>query len=102
MKVDTKGHTTIIKDTEGDVAAFLEKISNQHPSYKDHNLILDITHDKSVDVEAIKSFADLSEAHRNGKKSFVIVAENINFNDIPDELVVVPTLLEAHDMIEME
>ena len=102
MKVDTKGHTTIIKDTEGDVAAFLEKVSSQHTTFKDHNLILDITHDKSVDVKAIKIFTDLSKKHKNGKKSFVIVAENINFNDVPDSLMVVPTLLEAHDMIEME
>ena len=64
MKVDTKGHTTIIKDTEGDSAAFLEKVSNQHPTFKDHNLILDITHDKSVDVKAIKSFTDLSKKHK--------------------------------------
>jgi len=102
MKVDTKGHTTIIKDTEGDVAAFLVKVSSQHPTFKDHNLILDITHDNTVDVEAIKTFEDLSETHKNGKKSFVIVAENIDFNDVPDSLIVVPTLLEAHDMIEME
>ncbi len=42
MKVDTKGHTTIIKDTESNVVAFLEKISNQYNSFKDYNLILDI------------------------------------------------------------
>ena len=28
MKVTTKGHTIIIKDTEGDINAFLEKINN--------------------------------------------------------------------------
>ena len=32
----------------------------------------------------------------------MIVAENIDFNDVPASLLVVPTLLEAHDMIEME
>lgn len=102
MRVDTKGHTTIIKDTEGDSAAFLEKVSSQHASFKDQNLILDLTHDKSVDVNSIIAFEDLSEKHKNGKKSFVIVAEEIDFNDVPESLVVVPTVLEAHDMIEME
>ena len=29
MKVDQKGHTTIIKETKGDVNAFVENISNQ-------------------------------------------------------------------------
>ncbi|MET0758901.1 MAG: ribonuclease Z [Flavobacterium sp.] len=102
MKVDTKGHTTIIKDTEGNIVAFLEKVTNQYGSFKDHNLILDISHDKTADVKAIKTFSDLSKKHKKGKKSFVIVAENIDFNAIPNSMLVVPTLLEAHDMIEME
>ena len=32
----------------------------------------------------------------------VFVAENLDFNKIPDNLLVVPSLLEAHDIIEME
>ena len=102
MKVDTKGHTIIIKDTEGNAVAFLEKVSSQHASFKNHNLVLDVTHDKTADVKAIKSFSELSKKHKKGKKSFVIVAENVDFNDIPSSLLVVPTLLEAHDMIDME
>jgi hypothetical protein len=102
MKVETKGHTTIIKDTEGNIITFLEKVSSQFASFKDHNLILDISHDKTADVKALKIFADLSKKHKKAKKSFVIVAENIDFNEVPSAMLVVPTLLEAHDMIEME
>lgn len=102
MKVDIKGHTTIIKDTQGDILAFLDKITQQHTSYKDQNLILDVSHDKSVAISSIKLFTDLSKQHKKGKKSFVIVAENIDFNAIPKALVVVPSVLEAHDIIEME
>ena len=102
MKVETKGHTTIIKDTEGNVVTFLEKVNNQYASFKDHNLILDISHDKTADVKAIKTFADLSKKHKKVKKSFVIVAKDIDFNDVPRSMLVVPTLLEAQDMIEME
>lgn len=102
MKVDHKGHTTIIKDTEGNTNLFLEKVVSQYNVYKDSNLILDISHDKSVDVNSIKSFLDLSKKHKKYKKSFVLVAKGIDFNDVPDSILVVPTVLEAHDMIEME
>jgi hypothetical protein len=37
-----------------------------------------------------------------GKKSFIIVAENIDFNSVPKSLVVVPSVLEAHDIIDMD
>jgi hypothetical protein len=102
MKVATKGHTIIIKDTEGDIVAFLEKINNQYNSFKEHNLILDISHDKSVDVKSIKIFSDLAKMHKKEKKSLVLVAENIDYNKVPVSIIVVPTQLEAHDMIEMD
>ena len=102
MKVDLKGHTTVIKDTQGDCVVFLEKVTNQHESYKNQNLILDVSHDKTTTIVSIKVFSELSKLHKKGKKSFVIVAENIDFNSVPKSLLVVPSVLEAHDIIEME
>lgn len=102
MKVEHKTHTTIVKDTEGNISEFLQKVTNQYDEFKQRNLILDVSRDKSVDIKGIKTFSDLSKKHKKAKKSFVIVAENIDFNDVPASILVVPTLLEAHDMIEME
>lgn len=102
MKVDTKGHTITIKDTEGAVGSFVEKITNQYASFKDFNLILDITNDKSVDLESIKLFLPTAKSHKKEKKSLVVVADAIDFNAVPKAIIVVPSLLEAHDIIEME
>jgi hypothetical protein len=101
MKVSQKGHTVVIKDTEDDFAVFVEKISSQYNSYKAHNIILDITH-HSVTLLDLKLFAELSKTHKKNKKSLVIVAVNIDFNKVPSSLQVVPSLLEAQDIIEME
>ena len=46
MKVLVKGHTTVLKDTQGDFQLFLDNINNQHEIYKNQNFILDVTHDK--------------------------------------------------------
>lgn len=102
MKVVVKGHTTVLKDTQGDFQLFLDKVTNQHESYKNQNLILDVTLDNSTSIHSIKAFIDLSKMHYKGKKSFVIVAENIDFNAVPKSLVVVPSVLEAHDIIDMD
>ena len=102
MKIVAKGHTTVLIDTQGDCGLFLQKITNQHESFKNQNLILDLTHDKSTTIQSIKAFSDLSILHCKGKKSFVIVAENIDFNALPKSLVVVPSVLEAHDIIDMD
>lgn len=102
MKVEHKGHTTIIKDTESNYLQFVEKLTSQYNSFKDTNLILDITHDKSVDLTSLKNFIDLTKTHKKNKKSLVIVAANIDFNKVPSKLQVVPSILEAHDLIEMD
>ena len=102
MKVVVKGHTTVLEDTKGDFQLFLDKVTTQHESYKNQNLILDLTHNKSTTIQSIKAFSELSILHCKIKKSFVIVAENIDFNALPKSLVVVPSVLEAHDIIDMD
>lgn len=102
MKVEEKGHTVIIKDTQGDIKTFQEKITAEYNNFKERNIILDLSQDKNVTLEDLLSFIILSNRHRKAKKSFVLVASNLDFNDVPDEMVVVPTLLEAQDIIEME
>jgi hypothetical protein len=44
----------------------------------------------------------LSKLPCKGKKSFVIVAENIDYNALSKSLIVVPSVLEAHDIIDMD
>ena len=102
MKVEEKGHTVIIKDTQKDIHSFREKIAGGYNSYKDRNIILDVTHDANVTIADILTFKTLSNKHRKAKKSFVMVVNDLDFNEIPDDMLVVPTLLEATDVIEME
>ncbi|KGO85315.1 ribonuclease Z [Flavobacterium rivuli WB 3.3-2 = DSM 21788] len=102
MKVEEKGHTITIKDTQGSSSAFLEKVTEQYNSYKGKNLILDLSLDGELSLNGMLAFLPLSNKHRKGKKSLVLVAPNFDYDEAPDEMVIVPTLLEAHDIIEME
>ncbi len=102
MKVDQKGHSVTIKDTQGELVAFLMKVTHEYKTFEKHNIILDISQHKEVSDKDIKAFLPLSKIHRKAKKSFVVVANGIDFNAVPEKLTVVPTLLEAHDIIEME
>ena len=102
MKVEQKGHTVTIKDTESSFEVFLQKLTQQYNSFKSVNLIIDITHDKSFEISNLKQFSDVAKEHRKNKKSFVVVATDIDFNKVPTSITTVPSLLEAHDIIEME
>ena len=53
-------------------------------------------------LEQLVSFIKLSNYQRAGKTSFVIVNTGIDYDLVPDEMIVVPTILEAEDIIAME
>ncbi len=102
MKVETKGHTTLIKDTKEDLVSFLMKLTHEFKTFEKHNLIIDISNHKNLTIKDITTFSALSKQHKKAKKSFVIVASNINYNTVPTALTVVPSKTEAHDIIEMD
>lgn len=102
MKVEQKGHTTTIRNTQYGTAEFYQKLHHEYNSYKSQNIIVDLSHDKDLSIDDIKLFNDLIKTHAKGKKSFVLVSNSVNFNNVPKSIILVPTILEAHDIIEME
>ena len=102
MKVDQKGNSTIIKNTQYNTAEFITKLTHEYNTYKDQNLILDLSFDKELKLEDVKSFSDLIKKHKKGKKSLVLVATDFDFNAVPNSITLVPSILEAHDIIELE
>lgn len=102
MKVEQKGHTTILKDTKVDLNAFVENIVTNFATYQSQNLILDLTAHKDLKVVQLKVLQPLLALQKKNKKSLINVIEGLNYNDIPEKYNVVPSLLEAHDLIEMD
>lgn len=102
MKVEQKGHTVILKDTQGELDSFRLKLTNEYKTFQKSNIIVDISMYKTLPVKDIESFLSLSKIHKKAKKSFVIVTSEPDFNAVSDKLAVVRSLQEAHDIIEME
>jgi hypothetical protein len=102
MKVEQKGHTVTIKDTQGDLVSFLMKVTHEYKSFEKYNIILDIALHKDLTLKQINTFLPLIKLHSKAKKSIVIVADGVNFTNVSEHITIVPTLLEAHDIIEME
>jgi len=102
MKVEQKGKNVTIKDTQGDLVSFLMKVTHEYKTFEKHNIVVDISLHEKLTVKDVNSFLPLSKTHKKAKKSFVIVAKGIDFNAVSTQLTIVPTVLEANDIIEME
>ena len=102
MIIDQNGNVSIIAQQKATVIELVKKLQTLYPKFKNNNIIVNLTTLDKLSVEDIVEFLIISNTHRAAKHSFVIVTNKIDLDDVPDELMVSPTLQEAYDIIEME
>lgn len=103
MKIKEKGHTVIVRRNEGTLQEFVEKIESQYDQLKAFNLIIDLTHEQeTITEEDLQVFEAIAEKQMEENKSFVLAVGGVDFNEFDEDLIVVPTIQEAHDLIEMD
>ena len=102
MIIDNDGEVTIVFQDNVALPKFMEDLGAAHPKLKNDNLIVNLLSMKGVTAADLTGFLAISKDHRAGKRSFVIVTDKVSYDELPEELLVVPTLQEAKDVIEME
>ena len=102
MIIDQDDNLTIITQETSKIPDLVKKIQEAYPKFKNDNVIVNLSVLGSVSLQDIIEFLEVSNKHRRAKHSFVIVTDKANLDVMPDEIVVVPTIQEAYDIIEME
>jgi hypothetical protein len=99
MKVDQKGTQLQSKILKEISLLFLMKVTHQYKTFEKQNIIIDLLY-KDLTIDDVNYIATMSSI--KGQKIFIIVISDLDYNAVPDTLTVVPSILEAHDIIEME
>lgn len=102
MIFDRDGNISIITQERASITELAKKMQVLYNRFKSDNIIINLTSLRPLIVQDVIEFLQISNQHRNAKYSFIIVTDKINIDEIPEELVIVPTLAEAYDIIEME
>lgn len=102
MKITHKDTYIILKPEKENITDFVKFLAKNHSDFIKDNVVIDIEKFEGLDLQELLLFFEISNLHRSQKKSFVIVNDSIDIEGIPEELFVVPTLLEAGDIIGME
>lgn len=102
MIFDKEDSITIITQEKVSVVELVKKLGVLYERFKHDNVIISLTSLKPIPLQEISEFLQISNNHRKANHSFIIVSDKVNLDDMPDELVVVPTIQEAYDIIEME
>ena len=102
MNIEKREKYLLIIDDKDSITDFTSRLTTNHHQFETENVIVDILKYGALKLEELLGFLELSTVHRANKKSFVIANDAINIDKIPEELIVVPTLREAEDIIQME
>jgi len=102
MLIDSINNTTIITQEKLSIKELIDKINSIYKTLKNNNIIICLVSLETIFNSDIIDFLPLSNTHREANHSFVLVSNKIDIDNTPDELIIVPTLQEAHDLIEME
>ncbi|MFI1773621.1 ribonuclease Z [Thalassobellus citreus] len=102
MIIDKNGNTSIITQEKATVIELVKKLQTLYPKFKNDNIIVMLTSLNKLNNKDIAEFLQISNIHREENHTFVIVSDNVDLDTIPDEIILVPTLQEAYDIIEME
>lgn len=102
MIFDKEGNTTIVFQENIALNKFLENLEGAYEKVQDDHLIINLFSFDSLSTNDLLEFLNLSNTHRARRKSFVLVTKNVPYDEVPDEICVVPTVQEARDIIEME
>ncbi len=102
MIFDKDGNIAIVYQEKISMPTFLDHLNKAYDKVKDDHLILNLFSFEKLTAGDVLEFLDLSNKHKENGKSFVIVTNKVAYDEVPDEIMVTPTLQEAKDIIEME
>ncbi|MBU2945220.1 ribonuclease Z [Zobellia uliginosa] len=102
MIFDSDGSTTIVSQENTTLSIFLKNLNDAYPKIKNDNIVINLFSFSKLKADDVLEFLQLSDLHKKAKKSFVLVTNKVSYDEVPDAIIVVPTIQEAQDVIEME
>lgn len=102
MKTSEKDNFLLVENDSESLTEFSSELTRNHEDLKNNNVVVNLQKFREIKTQDILGFLEISNTHRNRNKSFVIVNDSVRIDELPDELIVVPTLQEAEDMIQMD
>ncbi|MGC6525158.1 MAG: hypothetical protein ACON30_02635 [Flavobacteriaceae bacterium] len=102
MKFEIKDTAVIVDQNKQVSSEFFKSFDLNYPKFHSNNIILIIDKTQNSEPDFVNFILKLTKSHQLHKKTFVVVAPQWSQSDISDDIVCVPTLQEAFDLIEMD
>lgn len=102
MNIEKKENYSLVLPKETTFRLFFESFKIEKEKFIKDNMVISFLDSFQPNTNEINSFLDIAIEKKRKSTSFVLVIDNISIDDFPEELNIVPTIIEAEDIIEME
>ncbi len=102
MNIEKKKQYTFISSTEKTFKDFHIEFNRNHSKLAKEHLIIKLSNFLNITCKEILLLLSFGNCHKKNGTTFVVVYANINIEDFPENVNIVPTLVEAEDVLEME
>ncbi|WBX74326.1 hypothetical protein PG913_03740 [Tenacibaculum pacificus] len=102
MKIEDKNNYILISSEEKNFQDFFLTFEKEHFNYNKKHVIVEVLGDFCASKENISLFLEYADKHQQNGTSFVIIVKDVNIDDFPETFNIVPTLVEAQDVLDME
>ena len=98
MHISKKETYTLVRVDESSFSDFRNRINE----FASGHLVLEVSEKLNIDNAKISLFLDISTNFKSNGMSFVVIKSDIDIDDFPESINIVPTLHEAEDVLKME
>ncbi|SHG20267.1 hypothetical protein SAMN05444483_10629 [Salegentibacter echinorum] len=102
MKISKKENYTLIEPEDKPVVDFVSSLTKNHKEFAEENVVVNLLAYQNLKKEEILGFLEISNVQHENEKSFVLVSEAIAIDELPEEIILVPSIKEAEDLIQMD
>lgn len=102
MVVNQKEDYTLVTSDENTFQAFYSAFLAALASLKTQHLIIQVSENLNTSEEDIFLFLDMAQEQKNSGMSFAVICSEVNNDVFPEHFNIVPTLIEAEDVLQME
>ena len=102
MRIKDLDGCRLLKDEENVFRNYIIFMEEAGQELEDHNLVLDLQEVEEIDLVELLTLLPYSDRQKQGGKSFVVIIKDVEIDEVPENLSIVPTLGEAEDLIQME
>ena len=102
MQVEKKPNYTLLSSDEGNFLDFYNSFLKLESNLIKNHIIIQISENLNTTEKDLLLFLDKAISKKENGTSFVIISSNVNIDNFPENFNIVPTLIEAEDIIEME